>query len=179
MHFFDLFLVVFICLSVGFDLWQNRIPNWLNFSATAVGISIGACAGIHALLDSFLGLGLAVAILLVPFVVGGLGAGDVKFLAAVGAILGVQWVPRIFFYTALLGIPLALVAMLFQGVRANMFRGAWVDLKLLWLSRGAALPESVTDRVSRGARTVPYGVAIGLGTLIAFYADSYGKWAGF
>lgn len=177
--FFDLFLVFFVVVASGFDLWQNRIPNWLSFPAIAVGVLLNGLMGMSKLADSLFGLGLGLGVLFAPFAFGWLGAGDVKFLAAVGAILGVGWVPRVFFYSALLGGLLALISIVSRGIDRNVFKETWADLKLFCLSRGSVLPQPVTERVSKGARVVPYGVAIGMATLIAYYVDSRGEWAGF
>lgn len=179
MPVFDLFLVLFVLTAVGFDLWQNRIPNWLSFPAIALGVLLGALTGMPRFLDSLFGLGLGLGVLFAPFAFGWLGAGDVKFLAAVGAILGVGWVPRVFFYSALLGGLLALISIVSRGIDKSVFKETWADLKLFCLSRGSVLPQPVTERVSKGAQVVPYGVAIGMATLIAYYVDSHGEWAGF
>ena len=179
MLFLDWILVPFVVVAAGFDLLENRIPNWLNLAAVAVGVLFNAWTGMPRLVDSLFGFGLGIGILFLPFVFGWLGAGDVKFLAAVGAILGVGWVPRVFFYSAVLGIPLALISILSRGIDKKLLRQAWTDIKLLWLSRGLVFPQPIAARVSRGARVIPYGVAIALATLIAYYGDPEGKWAGF
>jgi prepilin peptidase CpaA len=179
MSFFDFFLVLFVLVAAGFDIWQYRIPNWLNFAAIVLGLFLSALTGSAKLIDSFFGLVLGVAILFMPFAFGWLGAGDVKFLAAVGAILGVGSVPRIFFYSAVLGILLAFISILSRGFDKGIFKKTWTDFKLFFLSRGSVLPDAITGRVSKGARVVPYGVAIALATLIAYYGDPHGKWAGF
>ncbi|SRR5713226_1628561 len=177
--FFDLFLVLFVVIAATFDLFQKRIPNWLSLPATAVGILFNAVTGMPRFVDSLLGLGLGLAILFGPFAFGWLGAGDVKFLAAVGAILGVGWVPRVFFYSALMGIPIAMIPIVSGGFDKKVFKETRTDLKFFFMSRGSVLPPSITERVSRGSHVIPYGVAIGLATLIAYYFDPRGEWAGF
>jgi len=174
---FNLFLLVFTGLAVGFDVRERRIPNRLVLIGIVAGILFNGSAGRPQLFDSVLGLGLGLGILLLPFAFGWLGAGDVKFFGAVGALLGVKFVPRVFFYSALLGGVLAVISIAFRGMSLRIFRTAWWDLKVLVASRGAVLPESV-GKQSR-VDTVPYGVAIGLGTLVAFYLDPVGEWAGF
>ena len=90
MLFFDWFLVVFVVAAAGFDLVKNRIPNWLNLAAVAAGVLLNAWTGIPRLVDNLFGFGLRLSILFLPFVFGWLRTEDVKFLAAVDAILGVE-----------------------------------------------------------------------------------------
>lgn len=178
--FFDLFLVLFTGFAVGLDLRDKRIPNWLIFPGVTGGVLVNALKGQAQLYDSLLGLGLGIGILLIPFGLGWLGAGDVKFLGALGAILGAKWLPRIFLYSALLGGILALVSIAFRGMSLSSFlKDTFHEFKLLIISRGAVLPARVEERTLKGVHTLPYGVAIGLGTLVAFYFDPKGEWAGF
>ncbi|MGH7771573.1 MAG: A24 family peptidase [Candidatus Binatia bacterium] len=173
----DFFLVLFTVFSVGFDIGSRRIPNWLILLGISWGILVNAWKG--DLFNSFLGLGLGIGILIIPFALGWLGAGDVKLLGAIGAILGVKWLPRVFFYSALVGGLLAIMSIFTKGMNPKAFKDALYDFKLMIMSRGAVLPDTVNERRMKGARTVPYGVAIGLGTLVAFYVDPRGEWAGF
>ena len=150
---FNLFLVLFTGLSIGFDVAQRRIPNWLNLVGIAGGILLSAISGGAQLYASVLGLFAGVAVFAVPFVFGWLGAGDVKFFGAIGAIFGLNWIPRLFFYSVLLGGIVAFISLAFtQGVRHHLFKRT---LK------------------------IPYGVAIGLGALTAFYLDPEGILTGF
>ena len=52
-------------------------------------------------------------------------------------------------------------------------------MSILIYSQGGVLPETMHERKLTRAHTIPYGVAIAIGTLIAFYLDPEGKWAGF
>lgn len=176
---YHLFLVAITGVAIGFDIKEKRIPNQLILVAITGGILFNASQGVPQLKDSLLGLGLGVGFLIIPFVLGWMGAGDVKFLGAVGAILGVKPVAHVFFYSAILGGILALISAIVSGINPKAFKISWSELKVLILSRGAVWPEMVNHRVSKGARSIPFGVAIGLGTLVAVYLDPRGEWAGF
>ena len=176
---YHLFLFVITGIAIGFDLKEKRIPNQLILFAIAGGILFNAEQGMPQLKDSILGLGLGVGLLIIPYALGWFGAGDVKFLGAVGAILGVQPLVYVFFYASILGATLALISVIFGGINPKAFQTFWDELKVLVLSRGAVWPEMANQRVAKGARAIPFGVAIGLGTLIAVYLDPRGEWAGF
>jgi Flp pilus assembly protein protease CpaA len=52
-------------------------------------------------------------------------------------------------------------------------------MAMLIYSQGVVLPETMHEKKLTRAHTVPYGVAITIGTLIALYLDPKGEWAGF
>ena len=140
---------------------------------------LNAARGFPQFLDSSIGLLLAVGIFLIPFALGWLGGGDIKFLGAIGAILGARMLPRVLFYSALLGGLMALISVIFYGRSALKFKRIWLDLRLLISTHGSVVPQGTGMESSVARHTVPYGVAIGLGTLVAFFLDARGYWAGF
>ena len=163
-----------------FDISQRRIPNWLVLTGIVAGIGFSAIQE-TGLYESLLGLVFGIGILIVPFALGWLGAGDVKLLGAMGALLGIRLLPRVFFYTAICGLLLAVASIILKRLKINpkVFPNIWGDLKLMLASRGRILPPRVAQRVAAGSHALPYGVAIALGALVAFYGDPKGKWAGF
>ena len=172
-------MVLILVLSIFFDLKERRIPNWLTASGVLVGLSLNSLEGAAAFLQGFLGLALGLGVLIIPFALGWVGAGDVKLVGTVGALVGIQWMPRIFFYSGLMSGILALFAVALQGIQLQGFVRLWTDVKLFVLSLGAVLPESISQRTADKKKSLPWAVAIGLGVFAAFYLDSEGKWAGF
>jgi prepilin peptidase CpaA len=164
---------------MGFDLVERRIPNWLVLSGLVGSMGFGAWRGSGELLECLLGFGVGIALFFVPFALGWTGAGDLKMFGTVGAILGIRFVPRVFFYTALCGLVLGLIAVAFNRGKLNSFKPLWNDLKIWIISRGAVAPATVGTRAAKGQPAVPYGVAIAIGTLITYYLDPRGEWAGF
>jgi len=176
----NLFLVAIVSIAVVYDVRTRRIPNRLVLCGILGAIALSTLGGLHTVIDALLGLSLAVGIGLVPFAMGWLGAGDVKFLGTVGALVGVALLPRTILFTAIIGGLLALVSLVTR--RGRGFR-AFVneistDFKTLFLTQGQVLPEGMRARVSSGAMTIPYGVAIGIGTLAAVYGNSAAFLAG-
>ena len=101
--------IVFCCLFLGIavysDLKSRKIPNWLTVSAAVGGISYQAInQGLSCgLLFSLKGLLTGFAILVIPFLAGGMGGGDVKLHCALGCWLGVWGICNLSLYAALIG----------------------------------------------------------------------------
>ena len=120
-----------------------------------------------------------IAVLMVPFALGWIGAGDVKFFGVVGALLGVSSLPRVFFYSALVAGVIA-VGYLVAGLATfSRFKAFWLDIKTAVLSLGHVLHDPVYVRSRDSGGSVPWGVAFAAGTVIAYYVDPSGHWAGF
>ena len=78
-----------VSLSAAFDARERRIPNKITFMGIIVGLLFNLITGgWTGLLNSFFGLLAGIAIFFIPFAVGGMGAGDVKLMGAIGALMG-------------------------------------------------------------------------------------------
>jgi prepilin peptidase CpaA len=74
---------------VYLDIRTSRIPNWLTFTTMGVALLAHICLeGFQGATFSLFGLGTGLVIFVIFFVLGGMGAGDVKLMGAVGAIVG-------------------------------------------------------------------------------------------
>jgi prepilin peptidase CpaA len=107
------FAIAIVALGVGtcavVDLKTRRVPNALTLALTTTGIASAALgwSGISVKASLF-GLAIGFLLMLPGHIIGATGAGDVKLVAALGAILGPADAMRAFFYTALAGGVLAL-----------------------------------------------------------------------
>src|SRR5215203_1405703 len=85
----EIVLAVTLITAISTDLTWSRIPNWLTFSAAATALAahiwIGGTSGA---LFSLLGLGAGLGLFLILYVTGSVGAGDVKLMGTVGALVG-------------------------------------------------------------------------------------------
>jgi prepilin peptidase CpaA len=154
-------LAIFV---IYYDVRYRRIPNVLVLSALLAGVSINtAFGGWQGMLSSLEGFALAFFPMLLMHIFGAMGAGDVKLFGAVGAVLGVSLVPLAFVLVVMLGALLAVYTMLRAGTVFSTLHGVFrifVGLLPGWeMPRFAISP----DR----KHTIPYGVAIMLGSLIA------------
>jgi prepilin peptidase CpaA len=177
----DCSILLVTVLSVFFDLTVRRIPNWIIAFGLAGGLLLNAIQGFSQFSHSLLGFIGGIAVFIVPFALGWMGAGDVKYFGVVGALLGIEWLPRVLFYSALTAGVLAVACITVGRFHSSFgfFRDLWTDCKLAILSCGRMLPDSISKRSAKGADSVPWGVAIGAGTLLAYYFDPTGRWAGF
>ena len=166
-------------LSVFFDLTVRRIPNWIIAFGLMDGFLLNGTQGLVPFTHSLLGFIVGIAVFIVPFALGWMGAGDVKYFAVVGALLGVGSLPRVLFYSILVAGVFAVGYAAIGHFNSEFFKDAWIDCKVAILSFGRVLPDSIGKRTAKGADSVPWGVAIGAGTIVAYYFDPTGRWAGF
>jgi prepilin peptidase CpaA len=175
-------LTLLICaLAALFDAWTARIPNRLTYTAILAGLALNALAGASAhfgnhtadLLqrwlsaagpaESLLGFALCAAAGLAAFIVARVGGGDVKLLAAVGALLGISQTVEVLVAALSAAVLYALLNLLIAG-RLNLAArlAACHLLELLYL-RKLHLP----DEEPAKALSVPMAVPLALGVAIA------------
>ena len=110
----DALVTAIVAVGMGaaavIDLRTRRIPNILTATLAAIGIGLAAAGfGRVGLGASLLGCLLGLAFMMPGHIFGATGAGDVKLLAAAGALLGPKDTIYAFLYTAIAGGVLALV----------------------------------------------------------------------
>lgn len=102
-----------LVIAVWRDLLHSRIDNWLTMSGACLALLLHINAsGLQGAQDSLLGLCIGLALLLPFYIKGGMAAGDVKLMAAIGACVGVQPIFWIAMYSLLAGSVLALSLLL-------------------------------------------------------------------
>ncbi len=165
-------LVITGLAASWFDLRERRIPNLLTVGAFAAAILLRIPGGLTEVGSGLAGAAVAFALALPFFLVGGLGGGDLKFLVAIGAFLGL---PRIFFallIMALFGGLMAAVAIF----RRRALRETFANFHTLISTFGrrnfsgwrkdSNVPLTIH---SPAVITVPYGLAIAVGALTAWF----------
>ena len=137
------------------DIAHRRIPNVITYPLAACGLVCHfASAGTSGLIFALTGI-LAGAALLLPFyMLGGMGAGDVKLLAASGSILGPFGIFTAALYSALAGGLYALLVLWRHGAVRESFYG------LMPVQNASTAAKTQLPRIC-------YGVAISLGTVLA------------
>ena len=154
------FTTILVAAAIG-DLRTRRIPNKLVavLAASGIAFSIARMPILPGLVQGSGGLIVGLALWLPFYVMGWLGAGDVKLYAAAGAWLGPAGAVEGALIGALFGAVLAVVYMLkSQGVKQTAET----------LGMAAATPEMLARPSGSGKRSVlPYGVAIAFGAIWA------------
>ncbi len=146
------------------DVRGARIPNWLTYSGLVAALVVRAGLGNWTALKSgAAGLFIAGGIFLVLFIVGAMGGGDMKLMAAVGAWAGSTYVVTVLIAVALAGGVLALVSMILNQVLIQTVRNT-VQLICYRFASGLE-PHPELNVQAPGSRRVPFGVAIAMGTL--------------
>ncbi len=159
-------LIALVVLAAWSDLRTRRIPNALTITGLIVALLIRSAHGLDAVGTGALGAALAFGVAFPLFALRGLGAGDVKLLAACGAFLGPSRLVIALLVTALLGGLMAIIAVLQRGALRRTLANCGAILTGAWTtSRRTGLPTLAT----RGAITIPYGVAIAAGALAGWF----------
>ncbi len=161
--------VAVLAVATFTDVRTRRIPNWLVLPFLLAGIVVsGWLHGWPGVGQSFGGLGLAILIYGFLFWMGGMGAGDVKLCAAIGAWIGPDQLFIALVVTGVAGGIMVLCWAAFGGFFMDLFKGTG-DLVCAWKQRGmSGDPEMVLSNPLK--RKMPYAPAIAIGTLISFFA---------
>ena len=153
-------LLIVLAIAAITDVRTRRIPNWLTYPTMGAGLSYNVYAnGWQGFLFGLEGLSLGFALLIVFYLLGGMGAGDVKLMAAVGSILGPKIVFVAFLFTALTGGIYAIIVLMIHGKLKDYF----LTIKILILT-GKLIIDPAQNKEKLPA--LYYGVAIAVGTFI-------------
>jgi prepilin peptidase CpaA len=167
-HYVVFMVLAFVFVAAVMDVLTHRIPNWLTFAFIVAGIAMnGILSGLAGVFFGIQGLALGFALLFAFYLLGGMGAGDVKLLSAVGAALGPRMAFYAFIWMALSGGCLAVIIMLARRATLQTV-GNLKMLVLGWLLRIPSEEANLTIR-NQSLIKLPYGVAIALGTALAVW----------
>jgi prepilin peptidase CpaA len=160
-----LLIIVSFVLIIGSvtDFKSQRIPNLLTIPS-AVGFFLFhlAAEGLDGGIFSILGLITGIGVLIIPYSMGGMGAGDVKLMGVVGSALGTEAVFYSFLLTALFG---GIYAILITITHRKIFKGFYKNLVqtlLAFILTKKYDPAPVIEHKDKPR--LCYGIAIALGT---------------
>lgn len=168
-YFLDMILATFLLAAALSDLSTRLIPNLLVGTGMVVALAWHfASSGMPGVVFCVKGLAVGMLLLIVPFFLGGMGAGDVKLLGMVGAFLGTGMVWSAFLWTALIGGVAAFFYLAANGrllATLKRFVRPIFSAFLPWTSIALTNPRDKKEP----ELYLPYGVIIALGTLAAYW----------
>ena len=158
----EMVLLVMLLAAAVFDVLYRRIPNWLTVAGVVLGIAMNTLIGAPeaGLVFSLIGLAVAFGIYLALYALRAMGAGDVKLMAAIGALVGWERWFGIFFVTALVGGVMALILVVARGrLKKTLFNVSFI-LNEMKSARPAYLKNEELDVKNKKALGLPHGAVI-------------------
>lgn len=158
-----LFLSFILLAAAVIDFRSRKIPNLLTFPAALGAVACYSfLSGMDGFLFSMAGLALGIGLLIIPYLLGGMGAGDAKLMGVVGSFLGAKGVFGAFLLSAICGGFYALGLVLFKHKQfQGFFKQQFTTLLTLLLVK-----KYIPDPVDKTRPKLCYGIAIAFGTLI-------------
>lgn len=142
-------LTAILAIGSGYsDVKVRRIPNFLTLPGIFVGFTLNFILfSTPGLKSSAIGFLIGFGFFFIFYLLGGMGAGDVKLMGGVGALLGYPMILQSIMFTALAGVAIILILLfpaIFYSFRTMNFSSMWSLRKVY----------------------IPYGLAISIGTLL-------------
>lgn len=160
--------LIIVGITALLDIKTNRIPNYITFPAIALGLILNSYfMGLDGFRNALVGMSVGTLLLIVPFALGGMGAGDVKLLAAIGALNGGIFAFHTFLYGAITGGLIAVVILLVKGQLYSVLFNLFCMLRnfsAFIFKRGQR--QQIMPWVTN--IRFPYGTSIFVGTIAAF-----------
>ena len=159
-----------VAIAVFTDLRRFQIYNWITFPLFASGLLYhGMVDGQGEFASSMLGAMLGFGFLFIFYLLGGMGSGDVKLMAGIGAWLGLDLTLDVIVATAVAGAIYALVLMLaFSPLRETVINFQIMYFRLAAIGRSLAAEdqvEAVVNRPNHRQRLIPFAAMIMVGLL--------------
>ena len=159
------FFFFVLIYSAYTDLTKGKIYNWVTYPAIVLGILFRLLTeGGPGFLSSLTGAFLGFLFLFAFFLSGGLGAGDVKLMTAVGAFGGWMFLLWALYYTAIVGGFVAVFLLLLKGQLWSGIKRTCVFLKNIFLSDEKKVPLVAENQI-----TVPFGAIIVIGAYLTYF----------
>ena len=168
-------IILIAGLAAIYDLRSRRIPNWISLSGAILGLSLNASlAGWFGLRAALLGAGFALLVYVPLYMLRGMGAGDVKLMAAMGSLVGpANWI-YLFMLTAITGGLVALVVITTRGGVGKTLRNIAVAFRQLASFRAPYAANPALDITHPKAATLPHAAVIAAGALEFLILGAWG-----
>jgi prepilin peptidase CpaA len=166
------FVSAVLMVAAVIDGRQLRVPNWLTFPFVISGLAYACWSGgsdTAGLLGSLAGTAVGLLTLLPLYAIGGMGAGDVKLMAGLGAWVGTKITLGAFVSTAIAGGICGLAMMLASGDWIRHWATVQtIGHEIVTIRNPVKLSERAQER-KKSMMLLPYGIPIAIGS-IAYFA---------
>ena len=162
--------VKLVCLllvvAAYIDGRELRVPNWLTFPMVLSGLAYCSwIGGVDGFLSGLAGMSVGLLCLLPLYAVGGMGAGDVKLMAGIGAWLGWQVTLYAFCVSTVVGAAMAIVMVWKQGSFQKHYVNFMVILSEWMQVRDPAELSKIAAERKPSMLLLPYGIPICVGSI--------------
>jgi len=155
-----------LILAAWIDGKEFKVPNRITFPMVVSGLIYSTCAGGWGGLGAgLLGMSMGLVCLLPLYAVGGMGAGDVKLMAGMGAWLGWRITLQAFIVSVVVGALMAIVMVVWRGTWKKHYENFLTILSEWFVIRNPyELSRIAADRKPTMA-LLPYGIPICIGSI--------------
>ena len=162
MEYSHIAALILVTVAAYFDIATHRIPNQLTYPSWILGFLLAVVAGgVAGLVNSAIGFAACFVPLLLMYIGGTVGGGDVKLMGGVGALLGFPAGLNVLISSILVGGFFAAIILLWQGrlipILKNAASRGWSKVSPL---------HAPPDPLPEHKDAFPFGVAIALGTYL-------------
>lgn len=170
-------LVLLLILSMHYDVKERKIPNILTFPVILWAfLSSIFFNGVSGVIFSTTGFLVGMTVFFIPFAAGGMGAGDVKLMGAIGSLMGWAFVLKSALFTGVVGGIIAVGYSIYSGVFFSMLKSTVGIImrpltRIIYYSTGNTTIlkiNSYFEKIDHESekKYIPYGLAIGIGTIM-------------
>jgi prepilin peptidase CpaA len=166
-------VAITLVVAAVIDGVKLKVPNWITFPMIVSGwVYSGMAFGWEGLFWSLVGTAVGLGLLLPLYAIGGMGAGDVKLLAGVGAWVGSTTTFYAFCASAIIGGVIALGMVLYRRAWSKHHDQFWMIWHEVTTIRDPEQLSTIAAQRKSSMLLLPYGIPIALGTIAYFF------WAG-
>jgi len=168
----NIILFLILLISLYFDIKTRKIPNILLLISIILILALNTyTSSLNGLVNSLVGFFVGIVLLIIPFALGGIGAGDVKLLGVIGALKGSEFVLNTFVYAAIWGGAISFIILAYHRQLLNLFK--WilnVLVQVFWFLVLRGNYSFNIKPVATSNTSIPYVVPIFLGTITMMIA---------
>jgi prepilin peptidase CpaA len=160
-------LIIFVLIAAIYDAATQKIPNWISLVIILLGMgwNMFSAEGL-GIWDSGLGLLAGFVLMLPSYVIGSMGAGDVKLIAAIGSVVGINHVLDVVLYSYMAMFVMAIFFIVVKGDLVKLLRRLRTLVYGLFSGVFAYQKPDSSDVASS---RLPLAPAIALATCYALY----------